>query len=177
MIEHTINKHEADPIKVFITGPSSGYMSTNVMMATYPDASPPQHVTLPFQRAVSQAPQAHPPRLPTQPRPTAKRSKQPKIEIALSKPCTLATLALTRVWRGWRSASDSLVKYPHFAEQLKEWSGIFGFNFWGNVTNTPQSGYTQMVYGDGTKLVGYSAHGVGHAVPAHEMDRLKWFGL
>ena len=46
-----------------------------------------------------------------------------------------------------------------------------------NVTNNPQSGYTQLVYGDGTKLVGYSAQGVGHTVPIHESVDLAWFGL
>ena len=52
-----------------------------------------------------------------------------------------------------------------------------GVSFTNNVTNTPQSGYTQLVYGDGTKLVAYSASGVGHTVPVHEDVDLKWFGI
>ena len=46
-----------------------------------------------------------------------------------------------------------------------------------NNTNTPQSGYTQMVFGDGTQYVGYSAQGVGHTVPVHESAVLDWFGI
>lgn len=45
-----------------------------------------------------------------------------------------------------------------------------GLSFSHNETNTPQSGYTKIVYGDGTRLVGYSAAGVGHFVPFHETD-------
>ena len=46
-----------------------------------------------------------------------------------------------------------------------------------NQTNTPQSGYTKIIYGDGSKLVGISGQGVGHTVPVHENDDLAWFGL
>jgi len=43
---------------------------------------------------------------------------------------------------------------------MKEWSNIFGITFTKNLTNNPQPGYTQMVYGNGLQLVGYSAQGV-----------------
>jgi acetylxylan esterase len=33
------------------------------------------------------------------------------------------------------------------------------------------------MYGDGTQVVGYQAQGVGHTVPVHEAEDLKWFGL
>lgn len=42
------------------------------------------------------------------------------------------------------------------------WSNVLGVAFTQNVTNTPIAGYTKMVYGDGTKLVGYSALDVGY---------------
>jgi acetylxylan esterase len=49
------------------------------------------------------------------------------------------------------------------------------------ASNTPQSGYTQTIYGDGTSatamLVGYSAQGVGHTVPVHESMDLAFFGI
>jgi acetylxylan esterase len=77
----------------------------------------------------------------------------------------------------WHGTADTLVKIPNLGEQLKEWSGLHGAAFSKNVTNTPQSGFTQLVYGDGTKVVGYSAQGVGHTVPVHEEVDLKWFGL
>ncbi|KAJ4320952.1 hypothetical protein N0V94_003128 [Neodidymelliopsis sp. IMI 364377] len=45
------------------------------------------------------------------------------------------------------------------------------------LMDTPETGYTKIVYGDGKKLVGYEAKGVGHTVPVHETDDLAWFGL
>lgn len=60
---------------------------------------------------------------------------------------------------------------------LKEWSNVLNLSLTKTVSNTPQSGYTQSVYGDGTALVGYSGQGVGHTVPVHESIDLAWFGL
>ena len=77
----------------------------------------------------------------------------------------------------WHGTADTLVKLPNQGEQLKERSGLHGVSYSRNVTDSPQSGYTQIVYGDGTKVVGISAQGVGHTVPVHESEDLKWFGL
>jgi acetylxylan esterase len=44
-----------------------------------------------------------------------------------------------------------------------------GLNF-SHETNTTQSGYTKIVHGDGTRLVGYSATGIGYFVTFHEID-------
>ena len=60
---------------------------------------------------------------------------------------------------------------------MKQWSGVQGVSFARNETNTPETGYTRIVYGDGSKLVGYEARGVGHTVPVHEEVDLAWFGI
>jgi acetylxylan esterase len=77
----------------------------------------------------------------------------------------------------FHGTADTTLDYPNLAEQLKEWSNVLGLTFTKNVTNTPQPAYTQIVYGDGSKLVGYSAQGVGHSVPIHESMDLAWFGI
>lgn len=67
------------------------------------------------------------------------------------------------------------------AEQLKQWSDVLAVTTKVDKTNTPQSGYTQTIYGDGTaataQLVGYSAQGVGHTVPQHPDLDIAFFGL
>jgi acetylxylan esterase len=67
------------------------------------------------------------------------------------------------------------------AEAMKEWSNVLGVTLSKTTSNTPQSGYTQTIYGDGTsetaQLVGYSASGVGHTVPVHESADLAFFGI
>ncbi len=64
---------------------------------------------------------------------------------------------------------------------MKQWSNVLGLTAKVDTSNTPQSGYTRTIYGDGTaataKLVGYSASGVGHTVPVHESMDLAFFGI
>ncbi len=71
--------------------------------------------------------------------------------------------------------------HPPDAEQLKQWSNVLSLTTSVNKTNTPQSGYTQTIYGEGTtttaQLVGYSAQGVGHTVPQHPDMDIAFFGL
>ena len=66
-------------------------------------------------------------------------------------------------------------------EQLKQWSNVFGLTTSKNAANTPKSGWTQTIYGDGTattaQVVGYSAQGVGHSVPQQESMDLAFFGI
>lgn len=60
---------------------------------------------------------------------------------------------------------------------MKEWSNVLDVSFSSNQTNTPISGYTKEIYGDGTKLVGISCANVGHTPPVRTDDDLTWFGL
>ena len=75
----------------------------------------------------------------------------------------------------WHGTIDTTLYYPNLGQELLEWSNVLGVSFNYNLTNTPQSEYTEMVYGDGTQLIGYSAVGVGHTVPVHETVDLAWF--
>lgn len=67
------------------------------------------------------------------------------------------------------------------AEMMKQWSNVLNVSLTKTSSNTPQSGYTETIYGDGTAatapLVGYSAQGVGHTVPVHESADLAFFGI
>jgi len=64
---------------------------------------------------------------------------------------------------------------------MKQWSNVLELTTKKDTPNTPQSGYTQTIYGDGTAntapLVGYSAAGVGHTVPLHPAADLAFFGI
>lgn len=64
---------------------------------------------------------------------------------------------------------------------MLQWSNVLNVTLASTDANTPQSGYTQTIYGSGTvntaELVGYSAQGVGHTVPCHETNTLAFFGI
>jgi len=177
MIKYTIQKYGADPAKVFVTGTSSGCMMTNVMIATYPDvfAAASCYSGVPA-GCLAGSPGASPQTA----NPDCANGKIVKTaeewgkQVKAMYPGYSGTYPRLATWHG---TADTFVHYKNLAEELKEWSGLLGVTFTKNVTSTPQSGYTQLVYGDGTKLVGYSAQGVGHTVPVHESDDLKWFGL
>lgn len=79
--------------------------------------------------------------------------------------------------KSFHGTADTTLYYANLAEELKQWSNVLGVSFAKNTTNTPSSGYTKIVYGDGSKLVGYSALNVGHTVPVHEALDLAWFGI
>lgn len=52
-----------------------------------------------------------------------------------------------------------------------------GLTFSKNETNNPTTNWKKIIYGDGTKLVGYEVQGGGH-IPAFQGDAtLKFFGL
>jgi acetylxylan esterase len=69
------------------------------------------------------------------------------------------------------------VSYQNLKEEIKEWTGLEGVLFRRNITDSPEAGYTQMVYGiDGRKFRAFSAVGVGHTVPVHELWDLDFFG-
>jgi acetylxylan esterase len=76
--------------------------------------------------------------------------------------------------------ADTLVRPQCAYEQLKQWSTVLGLTNTKNVTGSsvPEgSQYTEIVYGDGTQLVGYFGAGVGHFAPPNEPVMLRFFGL
>ncbi|KAF2849140.1 carbohydrate esterase family 1 protein [Plenodomus tracheiphilus IPT5] len=177
MIKYTVSRYNADTTKIFSTGSSSGCMMTNVMLATYPDVFTAGSC---YSGAAAGCFAGSPGASPGSADPkcangqVTKTSEQWVATVKSMYPGYNGSYPRMMTWHG---TADTLVKIPNLAEQLKEWSGLHGVSFTKNVTNTPQSGYTQIFYGDGTKVVGVSAAGVGHTVPVHESDDMKWFGL
>lgn len=72
---------------------------------------------------------------------------------------------------------DAILLYSNLAETLKQWSNVFNVSFSANITDSPISGYTKIVYGDGSHLVGVSCANVGHTPPVRVADDLAWFGI
>ncbi|KAF5591506.1 feruloyl esterase B precursor (subclass of the carboxylic acid esterase) [Fusarium subglutinans] len=177
MVDYVINTYKADRNKVYVTGTSSGCMMTNVLAATYPDrfaaatcysgvaagcmAGSPGSSPISSDRVCSDGK-------------IIKTGQQWADQVKAMYPGYNGAYPRFKTWHG---TADNLVFYRNLLEQIKEWSTIQGVSFSRNETNTPQSGYTTMIYGDGTKFVAVSAAGVGHVVPTHEDLDFKWFGL
>lgn len=177
MIDYTIATYSADPAKVFVTGSSSGCMMTNVLMATYPDVF---KAATCYSGVAAGCVAGSPGASPTTSDPTCADGLNIKTQaewVQIAKDMYPGYSGAYPKLATWHGTADTLVKLANLGEQLKQWSGIQGVAFSRNETNTPESGYTKIVYGDGSKLVAYEAKGVGHTVPVHEEEDLAWFGL
>lgn len=76
----------------------------------------------------------------------------------------------------YHGTEDTTLYPQNLQEEIKEWSGIFGYDAPTQVLqNTPLSGYTKSIYGP--NLQGILAAGMGHSVPIQGMEDLKWFGI
>ncbi|OCL15194.1 carbohydrate esterase family 1 protein [Glonium stellatum] len=159
-IKYVLDKYNADPHRVFTTGSSSGGMITNVLLATYPDvfAAGGSFSGAPVGWGGAQATTA----------------QQWGDNVRNCYPGYNGTRPKMQIWHG---SADTVVSPRYGFYQMDQWSNVLSIPFSRNVTDDPQPKYTKIVYGDGTKLVGYYAEGVGHMVPFHDEELLKFFGL
>jgi len=184
MVKYAVANYGGDANRTYVTGTSSGAMMTNVMVGAYPDVfkAGSAYSGVPdgcFYVSGATATQDPP---------------------GWSNACANGQLTKTAAEWGdlvrsyypdytgprprmqiWHGTADQTLHYPNYAEAMKEWSNVLGVSLSKTTSNTPQSGYTQTIYGDGTaataQLVGYSAQGVGHTVPVHESADLAFFGI
>lgn len=177
MIKYTITKYNVDASRIFVTGSSSGAMMTNVLCAVYPDLFT---AGSGYSGVAAGCLAGSPGSSPSTADPACANGQHIKTQtqwvaqVKAMYPSYTGSYPRMQVWHG---TVDNIVLYPNLGEEIKEWSGLLGVSFTKNITNTPQSGYTEIVYGDGTKFVAYSAVGVGHTVPVHISVDLAWFGI
>ncbi|KAL3423278.1 PHB depolymerase family esterase [Phlyctema vagabunda] len=172
MIRYTISTYSADASRVFVTGTSSGAMMTNVLAGAYPDlfAAGAAFAGVPYGCFAGTGTWSSP----CSTGQLVKTAQQWGDQARSGYPGYTGTRPRLQLWHG---TADTTLSYNEFLEALKQWSNVFNIPFTRNNTNTPIAGYTQIVYGDGTQLVGYSAAGVSHNIPVRETDVLAWFGI
>ncbi|KAF2190293.1 carbohydrate esterase family 1 protein [Zopfia rhizophila CBS 207.26] len=175
MVKYTIKEFKADPSKVFVVGESSGGMMTNVLASTYPDlfAAAIVYSGVPagcfFTNTVNgwnnscSSGQVHA---------TPERWAQWVFD---AYPGYHGSRPRMQIYHG---SADTTLASPNYMETIKQWSGVFGYDSSkpeSQKANTPQSGYTTSTYGD--HLIGVYAQNVGHGVPVHGVEDVKFFGL
>lgn len=176
MVNYTLQKYNGDPAKVFVMGSSSGAMMTNVLAGSYPDV---------FEAGAAYSGVAHacfagaPSATPFSPNQTCAQGLQHTPEewgnfVRNSYRGYEGRRPRIQIYHG---LADTLVRPQCGYEALKQWSDVLGVSLSKNVTGVPSSGYTQMIYGDGTKLQGFFGQGVGHTAPVQEELMLKFFNI
>jgi acetylxylan esterase len=201
MVSYAVSNYGGDASRVYATGTSSGAMMTNVLAGAYPDIIKAGSAYSGVPDGCFYVPSATPGMstpawnsqcaqgnltLTAEQWGKITRMYYPGYTGSRPKMLMYATLLLVYVrnkrqptyhLHSWHGTIDTVLYYENLAQELLQWSNVLGVSFAKNNTNTPQSGYTQIVYGDGTHLIGYSALNVGHTVPVHETTDLAWFGI
>jgi acetylxylan esterase len=177
MVSYALTTYSGDSSRVFVVGSSSGAMMATILAASYPDVF----------AAIAGFSGA----------PVGCLYGSSGSDPAHADPDCLAgnqTYTTTQwgdfvrdaysSWSGsypktqfWHGTSDSLIGYGNFESLLEQWGDVHSVSYSSSVSNSPASPYTKLIYGDGSKLVGYSGSGIGHPVPVHSVTALQWFGI
>jgi poly(3-hydroxybutyrate) depolymerase len=180
MVNYTLAKYNGDKSKVYVMGGSSGAMMANVMVGSYPDV---------FEAGAAYSGVAFACFAGSKSDPTPFGANQTCAQGLTHTPEDWAKYVINAYpsYTGKRprflvahGLADTLVRPQAAYEQLKQWSAVLGVTNTKNLTGAAVdegSQYTQMVYGDTNRLVGYFGQGVGHIAPPVIPVMLKFFGL
>ncbi|KAJ7242429.1 carbohydrate esterase family 1 and carbohydrate-binding module family 1 protein [Mycena rebaudengoi] len=169
MVAYAISTYKADASRIFVTGTSSGAMMTNVLVATYPElwraASAYSGVAAGCFVSSSGAVDAW---------------NSSCAQGQVSQTSAQWASVVRNMFPGYTGPYPPIQEYHGTAdttlfpnnlnEEIKEWSGIFGYN-----AGAPTQGYTKSIYGPNLQAI--SAQGVGHTVPIQGNEDMKWFGF
>ncbi|KAJ7754215.1 carbohydrate esterase family 1 and carbohydrate-binding module family 1 protein [Mycena maculata] len=177
MIPYAISTYNADPSAIFVTGSSSGAMMTNVLAATYPELWRAGTVYSGVAAGcfVSNFGGVDAWNSTCAEGLTDDTQQQWASVVHAMYPGYTGTYPPMQEYHG---TADTTLYPPNLNEEVKEWSGVFGYNAAAPtevLDNTPLSGYTKSIYGPA--LQGILAQGVGHTVPIQGDEDLKWFGI
>ncbi|WP_448316392.1 extracellular catalytic domain type 1 short-chain-length polyhydroxyalkanoate depolymerase [Streptomyces sp. CO7] len=179
MVRNVVQRHGADADRVYVTGASSGAMTTNVLLGDYPDLfkAGAAFSGVPFgcfattdgsgwNSACANGQ-------------ISRTAQQWGDLVRAAYPGYSGPRPRMQLWHG---ATDSTLHYNNFGEEIKQWTNVLGVSQTPTVTDTPQSGWTRTRYGGtGTQapVEAISLAGVGHTLPTSGMaaKAIAFFGL
>ncbi|MFC7534343.1 PHB depolymerase family esterase [Actinoplanes sp. GCM10030250] len=179
MVRYVQQRYGTDADRTFVTGASSGAMTTNVLLGDYPDvfAAGAAFAGVPFgcfattdgsmwnsacaQGQISRTPQAW------------------GDLVRAAYPGYTGRRPRMQVFHG---TNDDTLRYPNFGEQIKQWTNVLGVSQTPVATDTPQAGWTRTRYGANSAqapVEGISVAGGTHSMPMSGMARMAitFFGL
>ncbi len=180
MITYTEQHYGGNPNQVYVTGASSGAMMTDVLLADYPDVfkagaafmGVPYHcfytgtvdgwnsacangqVSMTAQQWGDLARGADP----------GYSGPRPRVQL-------------------WHGTADGTLNYNNFGQEILQWTNVLGVSSTPVQTLTPQSSWTETLYGSASNpaVEAFSIAGAGHVLPIEgegmEADAISFFGL
>ncbi|MFY1695437.1 PHB depolymerase family esterase [Solwaraspora sp. WMMA2101] len=177
MISYVQQRYNADPGRIFATGTSSGAMMTNVMLGVYPDvfAAGASFAGVPFTCFAttggsewnSQCANGQ----------IVRTAQQWGDAVRNTNPSYRGPWPRMQIWHG---TNDETLRYPNFAEQVKQWTNTHGLSQTPTYTDNPQGNYTRTRYGASGGMApveAISMQGVSHNIPVDAAQVIRFFGL
>ncbi|MFD1145551.1 extracellular catalytic domain type 1 short-chain-length polyhydroxyalkanoate depolymerase [Saccharothrix hoggarensis] len=174
MVRHTVRRYHADASRVFVTGISSGAMTTNVMLANYPDmfAAGAAFAGVPagcfattdgsgWNNECS----------------SGRILKTPREwgDIARAAyPGYTGPRPRVQLWHG---TEDVGLHYANFGEEIDQWTDVHGLSTTPTSTDHPRPTWTRTRYGSAVEAI--SLQGVPHNLWTSGMaaEAIRFFGL
>jgi len=179
MVRYVLQRYNADPDRVYVTGASSGAMMTNVLLGAYPDVfkAGAAFMGVPFgcfattdgsswNSACANGQLIRTP-------------QQWGDLVRAAYPGYQGPWPRIQIWHG---TEDNILRYPNFQEQIKQWTNVHGLSQTPSYTDRPQWNWTRTRYG-GTgvqvPVEAISIQGAGHDLPQAGMAQMAiaFFGL
>ncbi|WIX92165.1 PHB depolymerase family esterase [Amycolatopsis sp. DG1A-15b] len=178
MVRYVLQRYDADAGRVFATGHSSGGMMTNVLLGDYPDVfkAGAAFAGVPFgcfattdgSEWNSQCANGQ----------IIKSPQQWGNLVRGAYPGYTGTKPRMQLWHG---TADDVLRYPNFAEEIKQWTNVAGIGQSPATTDRPQPSWTRTRYplGSTVQVEGISVQGGPHNVLVNGMAQyaIDFFGL
>lgn len=175
MIDHTTARYGVDTSRIYATGVSSGAMMTNVLLALYPDvfAAGAAFAGVPATCFATGSADD-----------TWNTTCSGGQDIRTAQEWGDAARDMYPGYSGsyprfqtWHGTEDTVLTYPNFGEQIKQWTNLHGFAQDSGVADQPQQDWTRTTYGDAARpafqsisLQGYSHNLYRTGMAQYAMD-------
>jgi poly(hydroxyalkanoate) depolymerase family esterase len=174
MVNYVEQHNNGDASRVFVTGASSGGMTTDVLLGDYPDVfkAGAAFMGVPFGCFATTDPSMW--NAQCAQGQIIKTPQQWGDLVRGADPGYTGPRPRVQLWHG---TADTTLFYANFGEEIKQWTNVLGVSQTPTSTDTPQSGWTRTRYG--SQVEAYSIAGVGHSLPLSGMAALaiQFFGL
>lgn len=177
MINYVKSNYNVDDRRIFVTGMSSGAMTTNVMLALYPDvfAAGAAFAGVPYtcfattgtsewNSQCSSGQVSH-------------TGQEWGDRVRDAYPGYSGPRPRMQLWHG---SADETLHYNNFEEAIKQWTNVHGLSQTPIYTDYPSANATRTRYGDTGDLASVEAislDGTGHGLPMNEDEVIRFFGL
>jgi len=182
MVNYVQRRYHTDPGRVFATGLSSGAMMTNVLLGDYPEIfkAGAAFAGVPFGCFATTN--------------GSEWNSECANGLITKTPKEWGDLARSADpgYRGprprmqlWHGTEDTILHYPNFGEEIKQWTNVNGLSQMPTSTDSPQPNWTRTRYADRSGRVAVEAisiAGEGHNLPVFTPNKLaayaiQFFGL